>query len=159
MYSDQNRRASVNRANDEFLRRMLGGELTGGMMPVMNMETPAVPLQMEQGSDHFGNRRSTDEGNLSRQRERLSGEGSGGENCRPSCDGGYDCGSGNGNYGDCPTQIHAPSLAMVYAPRQCWRNLLDPQSALENGSLFAELILPLEVVRNTRETEGKGRKC
>ena len=158
MYSDQNRRASVSRANDEFLRRMLGGELTGGVMPVMNMETPAVPRQLGQGSDRLENRRN-DEGDLNSQRGRLSGEGIGGENCRPSCDGNYDCGSGNGNYGDCPTQIHAPSLAMVYAPRQCWRNLLDPQSALESGSLFAELIMPLEVARNSRETEGKGRKC
>lgn len=159
MYSDQNRRASVGRANDEFLRRMLGGELTGGVMPVMNMKTPAVPRQMGQGNDHFENRRGTDEVNHSRQRERLSSEGTDSGICSPSCDGDYNCGSGNGNYGDCPTQIHAPSLAMVYAPRQCWRNLLDPQSALESGSLFAELILPLEVGRNTRETEGKGRKC
>lgn len=158
MYSDQNRRASVSRANDEFLRRMLGGELTGGVMPVMNMETPAEPRRMGQGSDRLENQRN-DEEKLKSPKGRLSSEGAGGENCRPSCDGGYDCGSGNGNYGDCPTQIHAPSLAMVYAPRQCWRNLLDPQSALESGSLFAELILPLEVARHTRETEGKGRKC
>jgi hypothetical protein len=37
-----------------------------------------------------------------------------------------------------------PSLAMVYAPKQCWQNLLDPAVGLAHGSIFADLILPFE---------------
>ena len=40
-------------------------------------------------------------------------------------------------------------LAMVYSPNQVWRNLYPTEKALERGTLFAELDLPLE---------GDGRK-
>ena len=116
MYSDNNRRVSVRRANDEFLRRMIGGELTGAELPVMNMERPQLPVYPQQG-------KVACDGST-----RNSGEDS----------------NGCSDRGDCPVHVHAPSLAMVYSPKQCWRNLLDPQSALENGSLFAELLLPFE---------------
>ena len=33
-------------------------------------------------------------------------------------------------------------LASVYAPMQIWRNLYDPETALERGTLFKELDLP-----------------
>ena len=125
MYSDNDKRPSAARVNDEFLRRMLGGELTAGACPVMNTDPEILP---EQG---------------------IPGHGGNG----PLCDGSM----GNGEMaGGCPKEPWAPSLAMVYAPRQCWRNLLDPQSALAEGSQFAELILPLEVGRGPRGTEGKG---
>ncbi len=125
MYSDHDKRPSAYRANDEFLRRMLGGELTGGTLPVMNTDLPGLS-----------------EESLPRQ------EGNG-----PLCDGSM--GHGGMAGGNCQKEPWAPSLAMVYAPRQCWRNLLDPQSALSEGSLFAELILPLEVGKRPRGTEGK----
>ena len=115
MYSDNNRRASVRRANDEFLRRMIGGELTGADLPVMNVERPALP-------DYSQNGRTLCDGTVVGDHENTRG-----------------CGEG-----ECPTCIHAPALAMVYSPKQCWQNMLDPQSALENGSMFAELILPFE---------------
>ena len=127
MYSDDNRRASVRRANDEILRRMLGGELSVGEVPAMTTERPTLP-EYPQGN-------------------------------RVRCDGSEESGKENAcGKGECPTCIGAPSLAMVYAPKQCWRNLLDPQSALQAGSLFAELILPLEVRGRREETEVRGRK-
>lgn len=38
-----------------------------------------------------------------------------------------------------------PSLAMVYAPVQAWQELLSPLDGLHQGSIFKELIKPLEV--------------
>lgn len=38
-----------------------------------------------------------------------------------------------------------PSLAMVYAPMQAWQELLSPLDGLHQGSIFKELIKPLEV--------------
>lgn len=35
-----------------------------------------------------------------------------------------------------------PSLAMVYPPRQVWRNLYDPDVGLERGTIFCELDMP-----------------
>lgn len=118
MYSENSRR-TTRRANDEFLRRMVGGELTGKELPVMNMTPPGM-----------GN----------------------GDEAAPGCNG-----SDTNTPGDCPVMLHAPSLAMVYSPRQCWRNLLDPRTALKNGSLFAELVLPLEAGHNHGK-EVTGRK-
>ena len=37
-----------------------------------------------------------------------------------------------------------PSLAMVYAPKQAFANLYEPDVALARGTLFAELDLPFE---------------
>ena len=122
MYSENSRR-TVRRANDEFLRRMVGGELTGNELPVMNMMPP-------NGGDGVG-------------------QGT------PGCNG-----SDTNAPGECPISLHAPSLAMVYSPRQCWRNLLDPPIALRHGTLFTELVLPLDVVGgNPHVKEGNGRKC
>ena len=53
--------------------------------------------------------------------------------------------SGSGrNAGDgCPDRrIPAPSLAMAYVPMQQWRDILDCEDALTNGTLFGELVLP-----------------
>ena len=121
MYSETDRRSSVRRANDEFLRRMLGGEAAEG--------TPFCAVMNMNGGE----------------RPQLPPEGN-----RPSCDGSYRPGEG----GDaCPKHIHAPALAMAYAPRQCWQNLLDPASGLKAGSMFAELILPFEAAKCHKETE------
>ena len=111
MYSEHNHR-SARRVNDEFLRRMVGGEL-----PAMN----------------------------AMRSEEAHGQSTG----RPFCNQ-----NDEGN-GGCPTHINAPSLAMVYAPGQCWRNLLEPEAALKNGSLFAELVMPFEGDRKSGGTGGK----
>ena len=116
MYSEHNSRPS-RRVNDEFLRRMVGGELTQKALPVMN----TVPTELARGQN------------------------TGNSACNQNDD------EGNG----CPTNIGAPSLAMVYAPRQCWRNLLDHEAALLNGSLFAELVMPFEGDRKSGEIGGK----
>ena len=55
----------------------------------------------------------------------------------------------------CPLYVKAPSLAMVYAPRQCWQNLLEPKAALANGTLFADLALPFEAGQKNGEKEGR----
>ncbi len=125
MYSENNRRAPACRANDEFLRRMLGGELVGGCsggekktMPACRNEKPACN----------GNKPSC-------------------SNNVPPCSGMMQRNSAGDNYptGNCPTTLEAPSLAMVYSPKQCWQNVFEPMDGLLHGSIFAELVLPLEV--------------
>ncbi|MBE6589108.1 MAG: spore coat associated protein CotJA [Ruminococcaceae bacterium] len=59
----------------------------------------------------------------------------------------------------CPTQLSAPSLAMVYSPRQCWRKLLEPHEGLKAGTIFTELILPLEAVSKNGSKEVNTRRC
>ena len=126
MYSELDRHNSARRANDEFLRRMLGGELNGGACATVNSNVEDLPRPTLLPANN-GTR----------------------------CDG-----SENENGGEqaCPKHLHAPALAMVYAPRQCWQNLLDPMSGLERGSIFAELILPLEANRGCGEKEVRTRR-
>ena len=116
MYSENNRRSAAQRANDEFLRRMLGGELTGDGFPVANLSAQA-PMRPDARTN--GNRIACD------------------GTPRPD-------NNASGADKSCPTSIPAPSVAMVYAPKQCWRRLLDPAQGLSKGSIFSELILPLE---------------
>ncbi len=109
MYSDNNRRACSYRANDAFLRQMLGGELAG----CHSHEKAPMPSA----------RQSYDPQN-------------------PPCDGSIN--NMQHGCGKCPTEIGAPSLAMVYSPRQCWKEVLDPMTGWKHGSIFSELILPFE---------------
>ena len=135
MYSDENKRAPECRANDEFLRRMLGGELVGGErlgQPSDGLDLPEE--RYERGVDCRGN--PTGAGNAGEEKGMFAR--------RESCD----C-------ADCPTEIPAPALAMVYAPKQCWRNVLEPQTGLAHGSMFAELILPFEGCRKQNRMEGR----
>lgn len=127
MYSESNRKNATHRANDAFLRRMLGGELTGDGYPVMSVtkptESPVAPVHAE--------------------------------NTRVSCDGALRPTAPDKG---CSTTVAAPSIAMVYSPRQCWRNLYDPATGLSNGTLFSELNLPLEAVDGKHGKEGKLRR-
>ena len=122
MYSEQEKRASVQRANDAFLRRMLGGELTSASRPTFSEEVPTLPQYPT----------------------------------RPPCNGG-DTGEGaqGGGREECPVQVGMPALAMVYAPRQCWRGLYTPREALQHGTQFAELDLPF--LGYSKGTGGKPR--
>ena len=45
--------------------------------------------------------------------------------------------------------LDAHPLAMVYAPCQAFRHLYDPDTAINRGTLFSELDLPLEVALGT----------
>lgn len=127
MYSENNRRSASRRADDDFLRRMLGGELVGdaryeaGEHGNACQISPAIP----------------------HAESRLNCRGE----LRPSA-----------GEGACPTHLHAPALAMVYSPMQCWRQLYDPKTALAHGTLFEELDLPLEVVSKPREREVMTRR-
>lgn len=56
--------------------------------------------------------------------------------CHSSCDGHEGCGDGSLGLSDYP-------LAMVYAPCQTFRALYDADTALNRGTLFMELDLPL----------------
>ncbi len=126
MYSENNRRSAARRADDEFLRRMMGGDLTGngvGEQSVPSTDSGQQPLPFHTGEScrpnaHSDNGQSS---TLNREKSAL---------CIPST--------------ACPTQLSAPALAMVYAPRQCWRNLFDPAEGLSKGTIFSELELPLE---------------
>lgn len=131
MYSENNRRSASQRANDELLRRMMGGQLTGDALPVMNATPSKTPDRLP----------------VRDERVRVSCNGTARENGT----------QGAGNTA-CPTCIPAPSIAMVYAPKQYWRNLLDPASGLSQGSIFAELILPLEAVPQKGEKEVRARR-
>ena len=136
MYFENNRRAPQNRADADFLRRMMGGELNGSGCDHGCSRAPVQPrrgagqcceqmpqARMEEAPQHPGN-------------------GCGCHACNVSC----------------PTEIPAPSLAMVYCPRQCWRNLFDPAKALAHGTLFAELVLPFEGNSHNGRKEGCARR-
>lgn len=128
MYSEQEKRASVRRANDAFLRRMLGGELSQNARPTLQMDSPELPQYPTRPPCNGGDGETGNGG--------LGGSG---------VIGGA-CGQGmhqDDNHGHaCPTQPHMPSLAMVYAPYQCWRGVYAPEEALKHGTQFAELNLP-----------------
>ena len=58
------------------------------------------------------------------------------EGCHRGCVGHEGCGADSWGLGEYP-------LAMVYAPCQVYRALYDPATALNRGTLFTELDLPL----------------
>lgn len=97
---EKNNRSSAWGSHDEFLRRMLGGELPGRSLPTMNRPEPTPVDQPET--------------------EAENGQGTGSGCCR------------------------YPSLAMVYAPEQKWKDLLSLDDALDEGTLFRELVKPFE---------------
>lgn len=130
MHSENSKNASQRRANDEFLRRMLGGEL--GMAE--EGRRPSCPLP----SCRMGGAPTT------RMPRR--------EPSAPPCNDGDHAHS-------CPRGIHAPALAMVYSPLQCWEGLLPPEKALKAGSQFSALILPLEAGAKRKESEVCNRRC
>lgn len=145
MYTENNRTTSFDRANDDFLRRMLGGELRSDERAVLNQMEDVPQKPQFPGcviEDGYGKR----EGVM-----HEDGEGRARNEDMPKCN--------DGDGDTCPKYMLMPSLAMVYAPHQCWQNLLDPESALEHGSQFAELILPFEAGRGgcTKMGGGKGR--
>ncbi len=136
MYSENNRRTPACRANDEFLRRMLGGELGGGC----SGEKAPVP------SCHGGKSACNGEkANCNGKSQAF-----GGMMQRNSAGDSYPS-------GNCPTTVNAPSLSMVYSPKQCWQNVFEPMDGLLHGSIFAELVLPLEVGRCN--CAGEVRSC
>ena len=129
MYSENNRRSAAGRADAEFLRRMLGGELIADGFPVMSQnvtETKEYPKPAPQSTGRF------------------------------ACDGSPAYPSQDLA---CPTTIPSPALAMVYSPKQCWRALLSPAEGLANGSIFSELILPLEATPHKGDKEVNPRRA
>ena len=110
MYSENHRRASAYRADEEFLRRLSGGVI--GMPP-----SPQPPTS---------------------------------EMLEPSCP--NRCARAE-DVSPLPCDSLAPSLAMVYSPRQCWRGLLNPAAGLSAGTIFSELVLPLESAPNATVKE------
>ena len=127
MYIENNRRAAESRADADFLRRMLGGELNGNDRSRYcgrNSNRAPLPSQRENGCDSCEWRPQA--------RQEMPQRPEGGCGCQIPCD------------ISCPTEIPAPSLAMVYSPRQCWQNLLNPAVGLKHGTIFSELVLPFE---------------
>ncbi len=129
MYSENNRRNTSRRADNEFLRRMLGGDMSGRTCPIMSTRSQERPQP--------------------RRDEPM-----------PPCnqDGGRPTPAPHSCTCSCPSEIPAPAIAMVYAPKQCWRNLLDPASGLAKGSIFSELILPLGAIPKNCEKEVNPRR-
>ncbi len=120
MYFENNRRMSSQRTNDDFLRRMLGGELTQKKNIACDQEkkcgraTAPMPRREMQG---------------------MSPTPTVPNACPLNPQAACTC--------NCPTQIPAPSVAMVYVPRQCWKGLMDPATGLSYGTIFTDLVLPL----------------
>ncbi len=191
MYSDHHTPTSARRSNTEFLRRMLGGELTADGYPTVrpsdahpterapepNTGMPRMQNRTEPGGrmsenptgnsygcncgNSGGNSVGNNTGNTSGSVcENSCGNASGGNRPEtPSCN---SCGcssSNNCQNNECPTRIPAPSLAMTYCPKQCWRRILDPAQGLSAGSIFEELILPLEVRSGKSMREGGKSRC
>ena len=128
MYIESNRRAAESRADADFLRRMLGGELNGNdRSRSCGRNSNRAPLPSQRGNGCS----SCEWRPQARQEMPQRPEGGCGCNSMP-CD------------TSCPTEVPAPSLAMVYCPRQCWRSLFSPEDGLKHGTLFAELALPFE---------------
>ena len=155
MYFENNRRAAQNRADADFLRRMLGGELNGN------------GCGCERSNGRSGNRPCDGNRERSYSHTQAQERRGTGECCewrpqtrleKPSAPPESGCGCQKPCNTSCPTEIHAPALAMVYSPRQCWRKLLDPAEGLKQGTIFAELVLPFEAVSNNCGKEGCARR-
>ena len=165
MYFENNRRAAQNRADADFLRRMLGGELNGN----------SCGCERSDDRDHSHNR--SGERSCDRDRDRSCNRAPQPRRGTGACcewtpqerqlqarqempptapEGG--CGCQKPCNTSCPTEIDAPALAMVYSPRQCWRKLLDPAEGLKQGTIFAELVLPFEAVPHKGGKEGCARR-
>jgi hypothetical protein len=128
MYSENNRRSANRRADNEFLRRMAGGDLIGNGYPVVNMNE------------------------ISNQSHTPVHASSPAASCNEMC-------RGDRPSLDCPTTLSAPALAMVYCPKQCFRKLLSPQEGLKSGTIFSELVFPLEAASKNRYKEVNPRRC
>lgn len=130
MHSENSKNAALRRANDEFLRQLLGGEPTRA--EGTDRRCPAARLS----------ERNERNARPCRRQEEPS---------RPPC-----------NQGDtvnaCPKTLHAPALAMVYSPMQCFEGVLAPEQALRAGTQFAALVLPLEE-KKFGESEVNHRRC
>ena len=159
MYIESNRRAAESRADADFLRRMLGGELNGG----------GCVCERDRSYDRSGERSYERSQGRSCSCERSynrtfveSRRDNTGDCCawtpqarqeapmRPE----NDCGCQRPCDTSCPTEIAAPALAMVYCPRQCWRKLFDPEEGLRHGTIFGELVLPFEAAPKKGGKEG-----
>ncbi len=154
MYFENNRRAAENRADADFLRRMLGGELNGNGCGCERSDERSYDRNRSCNRTPLESRRGTGEccewtPQVRRQpqaRQEVPMRPEGGCGCQTTCN------------TSCPTEIHAPALAMVYSPRQCWRKLLDPAEGLKQGTIFAELVLPFEAVPQKGGKEGCARR-
>lgn len=144
MYFENNRRAAESRADADFLRRMLGGELNGNGS--CNRSRDRLPVESRQGMGECCEWSPQARRQPQARQEMPARPENGGCGCQRPCD------------TSCPTEVHAPSLAMVYSPRQCWRKLLDPAEGLKQGTIFAELVLPFEAVPQKCGKEGCARR-
>ena len=125
MYPD-NERLSLRRSDDEFLRRLRGGEFGGGRIPLQPEGT--VPVAS-----------------------------AGGINLPPETAGNSE--TGYSYLSGIPGSVcKMPSLAMVYSPLQDWKGILEPDVGLSHGSIFTDLIKPLEVVMRSGGMEVNTRK-
>ena len=169
MYIESNRRAAESRADADFLRRMLGGELKGNGCGCdrsgERSHEHSHEHSHERSYERSGNRSCTGERSYNRipidsrradmgnccewrpqSRQEAPVQPEGGCGCHMPCN------------TSCPTEIAAPALAMVYCPRQCWRKLLDPEEGLKHGTIFAELVLPFEAAPHKGGKEGCARR-
>ncbi len=133
MYSENQRHCSARRANDEFLRRMLGGEMSYGSTNQATRRDDS-PTQEKNGCG------------CKRKSLCARSEGDVGSFCpltgrrEPA-----PCNEGDtATEGKRPACVPAPSLAMVYSPMQSFQGIYEPAVALRQGTLFAELDLPFE---------------
>lgn len=172
MYSDNHNKNSARRSDTEFLRRMRGGELTGdGFRSIRIPGTAADGITPQP----IGGMTNPQNGTTPQNEGRFSpppAENTCGCGCNQESE--STCGSRNPGSScnscsnppatpcpenNCPTTIPAPSLAMVYCPRQCWRRILNPAEGLSAGSIFEELLLPLKAKNQKPMREGEKSRC
>jgi hypothetical protein len=147
MYMENNRRAAGSRADADFLRRMLGGELNGSNCAnAYGRDRAPVQSRQENRGDCCEWTPHTHGRQMQARQEEAPMNPECGCGCQRPCD------------TSCPTEIPAPALAMVYCPRQCWRKLFDPEDGLKHGTIFAELVLPFEGAPNKCGKESCARR-
>ena len=186
MYSENQRNTCARRANDEFLRRMLGGELAGNGDASRSGACGSgcgVDQRDRQGAQggcgcgrdrRDSQRRCCGCGDRRDDSQNTGGQSNG--NSRFLCGGrrqdddhDHDhsaqgrpstppCNSGDlvSIGASCAWNTRNTSLAMVYSPIQGFQNLYEPCDALKHGTLFHELNLPFE---GCKGKEGCARRC
>jgi len=136
MYSDNQRHSSARRANDEFLRRMLGGEMSscGGA----DHKPQRVEASREDAEMGFRKRPCSCMRAQNERGERGSSCPIVAERTAPACNDGDNAGA----YIQARGSAHSTSLAMVYSPVQRFEHIYEPEKALSRGTLFEALDLP-----------------
>lgn len=138
MYADENDvRLPRERVDDATLERLLGEK--GMSAAAATVCAGCGGIAEREGQAARGR------GGFARLENGSDGGGTGGETGGET--GGHGCSEGHGCVYGCGASttwgLEGYPLAIVYSPLQAWTNIYDEMTALERGTLFAELDKPL----------------